>query len=678
MFAKYDPPTVGRYPGLGMNLRYHSYYDDVTYPTGIHYNSWGAESDMLLVREVAMMIVMNELTDKPDWHVKTKLIRSKVFDDAITEKWIQEALALPVDPLYDEIVPLGNPAHGDPDRLKSILDRGCLEYCIKELRVKAKFFEKTGLIPTLDANATVIKSDTFIDETLHKRLQSAFAKLKDEQRDDPDWHPRTNDMVQNLVHPSLYPLVYGRSRVFRDEIVGVEDAVDKWSGKGEVIPQLPPDIPEDYDSRYEFRVSWDDRDVHKHFWSDTYQWLPSNVKLMEDGSVKLTSYINNLHPKHRDIYETVEKLIERALPAWDHRVSFVRNYHIIAAGRTKPRFPRPENPDDENEANWTPSIDDFTPHDAAEVEYEEIIRDEDGDLIYDTRKKRAWEEIREPVQPKAPEFETWEYGVKPGESLYEHFKDLQVIVKMASIELTPDKPTFPAGGWHVEGLMNEHIVATALYYLDSENVKPSYLQFRMRTDSYQEDWNIGQDSFGWMEQVYGTNLRGGGCLQRYGKVETKQGRLLAFPNVFHHRVSPVELEDKTKPGHRRFIALWLVDPLTRVINTGNVPPQQKSWWMEKAFGNLTEKNATNVPNTIAKLVSDGEPEHPGLKAAAESGNPLPKELMDMVENEADEFVMPMSLEEAKEHRLKLMDERTSYQRDAEVKWSDIQYSFCEH
>lgn len=226
--------------------------------------------------------------------------------------------------------------------------------------------------------------------------------------------------------------------------------------------------------------------------------------------------------------------------------------------------------------------------------------------------------------------------------------------------------------------MNEHIVGTALYYLDSENVKPSYLQFRMQTDYYQEDWNVGQDAFGWMERVYGTHLRGGDCLQRYGKIETKQGRLLAFPNVFHHRVSPVELDDKSKPGHRRFIALWLVDPRTRIISTGNVPPQQKSWWIESAFGGLNEESAKNVPNAVAKLVSGEEREHAGLKAAAESGNPLPEELVNMVQTEADEATLPMSLEEAKEHRLKLMDERTSYQRDAEQSWSSIQYSFCEH
>lgn len=40
------------------------------------------------------------------------------------------------------------------------------------------------------------------------------------------------------------------------------------------------------------------------------------------------------------------------------------------------------------------------------------------------------------------------------ESIREKFKDsgLQVIVKMATIELTPEKPDFPMGGWHVSSL----------------------------------------------------------------------------------------------------------------------------------------------------------------------------------------------------------------------------------
>ncbi|EYB21944.1 hypothetical protein FG05_30655 [Fusarium graminearum] len=131
--------------------------------------------------------------EKPDWHIK-------VFDDTISEKWIQEGLALPVEPLYDDIV---DPEDSDLEKLRNILDRKCLEYCIQELRSKAKFFEKTHLVPTLDASASIVKSDNYIDQSLHEELQAAFAKLKLEQKDDPDWHPRSNDMVQNLVHPSL-------------------------------------------------------------------------------------------------------------------------------------------------------------------------------------------------------------------------------------------------------------------------------------------------------------------------------------------------------------------------------------------------------------------------------------------------------------------------------------------
>lgn len=90
----------------------------------------------------------------------------------------------------------------------------------------------------------------------------------------------------------------------------------------------------------------------------------------------------------------------------------------------------------------------------------------------------------------------------------------------------------------VEGQMNERICATALYYLDSENVTPSHLSFRMQTSSYQDELQdiAGQDQYSWLEHVYGTALGPSGgvasaCLQPYGSVETKQGRLLAFPNV---------------------------------------------------------------------------------------------------------------------------------------------------
>jgi hypothetical protein len=82
--------------------------------------------------------------------------------------------------------------------------------------------------------------------------------------------------------------------------------------------------------------------------------------------------------------------------------------------------------------------------------------------------------------------------------------------------------------------------------------------------------------------------------------------------------------------------------------------------MESAFGNLNIDNAENVSNAIAKLVSEAAPGHAGLKAHVESGKALPEEPMDMVKAEASVIVAPMSLEETKEHRLKLMDERSRF------------------
>lgn len=87
----------------------------------------------------------------------------------------------------------------------------------------------------------------------------------------------------------------------------------------------------------------------------------------------------------------------------------------------------------------------------------------------------------------------------------------------------------------IEGQLNERICATALYYLDSENVTPSHLSFRMNTSNEQEELQdlVGQDAYSWLDIFYGTSFGEdeGGCIQNYGSVGTRQGRLLAFPNV---------------------------------------------------------------------------------------------------------------------------------------------------
>jgi hypothetical protein len=302
--------------------------------------------------------------------------------------------------------------------------------------------------------------------------------------------------------------------------------------------------------------------------------------------------------------------------------------------------------------------------------------------------KDRWQEIRKPLQPPVPSFSPITYDPDPCKSLRAQFKStgLQIIVKMASIELTPDKPEFSPGDWHVEGQMNEHIVATALYYLDSENITESHLDFRTLTTEDQQHWSVAQDSYYWMCSIFGARLGGGSgssCVQQYGSVVTREGRLLAFPNVFQHRVSGFKLADPTKPGHRRFIALWLVDPLTRIISTANVPPQQADWWAQSVFGPQGESLlGTKIPAELAQLLRERGIGREQLDKAFAEGKisgkgRLPPEVLEMVRRQMGEG-LPMSREEAEEHRLVLMKERTGIQQDALNDWVEETYNFCEH
>ncbi|PSR77873.1 hypothetical protein BD289DRAFT_486289 [Coniella lustricola] len=130
----------------------------------------------------------------------------------------------------------------------------------QELRSKAAYLEQSGLIPTLGASATVVEPTVAIGQDLRDSLKMAIDRLQYDQSLDPDWHPDSGDMAQDLVHSSTYPLVCRQSRVLREKTSGGSDAIDKWPGKGEVNQAE----------------------------QTTYQWLPSRVAFQDDGSVATT------------------------------------------------------------------------------------------------------------------------------------------------------------------------------------------------------------------------------------------------------------------------------------------------------------------------------------------------------------------------------------------------------
>lgn len=131
-------------------------------------------------------------------------------------------------------------------------------------------------------------------------------------------------------------------------------------------------------------------------------------------------------------------------------------------------------------------------------------------------------------------------------------------------------------------------------------------------------------------------------MQQIGRVLTREGRLLVFPNVFQHRVAPFELEDPSKEGHRKILALFLIDPHCRIISTANVPPQQKDWWSPE--------------------IRDS-----GLLAR------MPTEVLDQIVADVEDF--PISMEEAKRLRLKLMKERELYANEVNKDVEEAPFEF---
>ncbi|MFF0219480.1 DUF4246 domain-containing protein [Streptomyces vinaceus] len=387
--------------------------------------------------------------------------------------------------------------------------------------------ERTGV--EVSAVDGVWHSDTLVDDELGSRLRAAVQVLEEVPEAERDWHPGSDGQVLDLVHPSLFCLVR--------EASGAPERA--WRN------------PTDRYSKYEF--------------SERFQWLPTDVDVSDDGDVAFRSYVNNVHPEtHRELAAVLPELFARMLPLLENVLTDLRH-------------PRPVRIE-ADPYGWYDS----------EPEYPDRASYADDEAYAQAR--TAWEqaqddwwENRRPVVPDAPAFTA---PPLPDASARVDLRGrrLQVIAKLATIHLTPDKPEYPGGSWHVEGMMNERIVSTALHYWDSENITESRLGFRAALD----DPNYEQNDDNGLREVYG--LEDEDALnQVLGSTATPAGRSLAFPNVLQHRVAPFRLADSSRPGHRKILAFFLVDPSQQIVSTSDVPPQQP--WSETSTMTLEQAKA---------------------------------------------------------------------------------------
>lgn len=172
---------------------------------------------------------------------------------------------------------------------------------MEELKYKAALFERYDCIETLDG---VFKSDNIISENLRFALKMAVTPLEDVQEDEKDWHPTSHKKVLDLVHPSIYPLVYGQSRILNDGICQLDDCIRRCrDGQLELLASGKPGDEKRLGSE----------------WSNRFQWLPSEFDLPPGTQdVKAMSYINNLHPEqHKNLYTIIELVIAKAISLWN-------------------------------------------------------------------------------------------------------------------------------------------------------------------------------------------------------------------------------------------------------------------------------------------------------------------------------------------------------------------------
>nr|KAJ3415720.1 hypothetical protein HK105_001437 [Polyrhizophydium stewartii] len=505
--------------------------------------------------EKPFVALMTTILSKPSWW-------TKIGDAAIADRWRAEAAAQGVS-------------------------AAAINLALEETAFLATHGVRSVLGGTMTVVHGAVERTVVSDDAVAGDLRAALVVLAGALEDVPehkkDWHPGTRNQVLDLVHPSLFCLVYGRTLVADiGERRGATEMLP-WDvlGTSEKVADVPV-----FDSQPQFS-------------SRRFQWLPAEFRVQDDGSVSILSPINNLHPmRHRGLYATVAKVFSRFLPLFEELAGIMR----ADFGRSYIKNP---------------------------IEgYEQPDRyDDQGNKITDAPR---------PVHvPKLPEH--FEPPEKLPEPVGLRGRNLQVIVKLANIHLTPENPRYDGGSWHIEGTINESIVATGICYYDMDNITTSRLSFRT---ALSEDIDYEQDDRMYWMDVYGIANEETQRVEELGALEAKLGRCIVFPNVHQHRVEPFELADPTRPGFRKILVFFLVDPTKRIVSTAHMAPQQQDW------------------------------HEAGLRAT-----PLPPELWPLV---TPHIPGTMTLDNAKEVRLELMNKRTDVQSVVNNQVFGQRFTLCEH
>ena len=149
-------------------------------------------TNRVTARELAMLAFMDDITERENWN-------ELVFNKDTVRTWRLEAAR------------------------NLLISQKTWDWCLAELRLKAKEFIRTGTVFALDTGSRVSKTHPALKDETVRTLKDAATKMASQTEPDALF-----PAVRNLVHPSYYPLVYGRTEIVpKDNPVPLDDL---WAG----------------------------------------------------------------------------------------------------------------------------------------------------------------------------------------------------------------------------------------------------------------------------------------------------------------------------------------------------------------------------------------------------------------------------------------------------------------
>merc|ERR1719433_1076939 len=152
------------------------------------------------------------------------------------------------------------------------------------------------------ATEGICNSQGSVPEDLVNSFRECVARLTSAQNP-PDFHPNSNNMVRDLVHPALYPFIKGKS----------------W------VHETHANHMENYSRNKDY--------FNRKYEDSVYQWMPSEVYVNADGQCKFKSYVNNLGHRKKEpaMYDNLERLMTIILPRWESIMGYTKNLRLMNA-----------------------------------------------------------------------------------------------------------------------------------------------------------------------------------------------------------------------------------------------------------------------------------------------------------------------------------------------------------